>query len=206
MHYVAKDIYQPVIIASYWNYTTGDMTAYVTSDLWEDATGMATFTWLDYRGKKLSTPSLVPFTVGALNTTQVFQVNTSTLAFPLSNALLQMSVTASGTLPNSKVCKTFKHESFFHDWNLNTVDLVDPGLVLDFNNKTEKFILEATSGVAAWVWMDYPAGVRGNFEENAFWLVPGCKREIGFTMIDNGGNVEWWRDVTVRSLWNNTQK
>jgi beta-mannosidase len=45
LHYLAKDIFQPVIIASYWNYTSGDLTAYVTSDLWTPATGLATFTW-----------------------------------------------------------------------------------------------------------------------------------------------------------------
>jgi beta-mannosidase len=204
LHYVAKDIYQPIIIASYWNYTTGDLTAYVTSDLWTAASGSATFTWYSYNGSVLAPPSTVPFTVGALNTTQVFAANTSTLPFELKDAVMKMNITATGTLPNTNDTKTFKHEYYFHGI-LGEASLVDPGLTLSYSEETGNFAVEATKGVAAWVWLDIPAGTLGNFDENAFWLVPSDgPREIGFTLKNDTSGGKWVDGVTVGSLWNNT--
>jgi hypothetical protein len=59
--------------------------------------------------------------------------------------------------------------------------------------------------VAAWVWLDHLAGVVGNFDENGFWISPGHKKEIGFKVKRDSTNGGWVADVTVRSLWNNTQ-
>jgi beta-mannosidase len=72
LHYVAKDIYQPIIIASYLNDTTGDLTADVTSDLWSKVEGTATFACYGFNGTLLSSPlPAVTFTAGALNTAKV---------------------------------------------------------------------------------------------------------------------------------------
>lgn len=72
LHYVAKDIYQPIITASYLNDTTGDLTADVTSDLWSKVEGTATFAWYGSNGTLLSSPlPAVTFTAGALNTAKV---------------------------------------------------------------------------------------------------------------------------------------
>ncbi|RDL42374.1 (Trans)glycosidase [Venustampulla echinocandica] len=205
LHYVAKDIYQPVIIASYWNYTTGDLTAYVTSDLWSTASGSATLTWYSYNGTILAAPTTVPFTVGALNTTQVLQTNTNALPLSLKDAVLKMNITATGSLPNSNEVKIFKHEYYFHDLSLGQVNLQDPGLILNYNSTTGNFTVEAAKAVAAWVWLDIPAGTLANFDENAFWLVPSDgKREIGVTVKDDSIGGKWVKGVTVRSLWNNT--
>lgn len=205
LHYVAKDIYQPVIIASYLNLTSGDLTAYVTSDLWTPATGTATMAWYSYNGTLLAPASTVPFTVGGLNTTQVLQANTNTFGYDLTNALLKMNITATGTLPNSNAPEIFNHEAYFHALSLRDVALQDPGLVLAYDQETGNFTVEATKGVAAYVWLDLPAGVLGNFDENAFWLVPGDgKREVGVTIKDNGGNARWVGEVKVESLWDNT--
>jgi beta-mannosidase len=205
LHSVAKDIYQPVIIASYWNYTTGDLTAYVTSDLWTRTSGSATFTWYSYNGSVLVAPSTVPFTVGALNTTQVFARNTTTLPFDLKDAVMKMNITATGTLPNTNGTETFKHEYYFHDVKLGEALLVDPGLTLSFSEDTGNFTVEATKGVAAWVWLDIPAGTLGDFEENGFWLVPSDgPREVGFRLKNDTSGGKWVEGVTVSSLWNNT--
>lgn len=205
LHYVAKDIYQPVIIASYWNYTTGNLTAYVTSDLWTPASGSATFAWYSYNGSVLAPSSTVDFTVGALNTTQVFAGNTSTLPFNLKDAVMKMNITASGTLPNTNETRVFKHEYYFHDVRLGDVSLVDPGLALSYSEETGNFTVEATKGVAAWVWLDIPAGTLGNFDENGFWLIPSDgPREIGFTLKNDTSGGKWVERVTVGSLWNNT--
>lgn len=226
LHYISKDIYQPIIIAPYWNYTTGDLTAYVTSDLWSAATGTAYFTWYDWTGKPISsssTPSSVDFTVGALNTTQVLHANTKNYTFPLNNAVLKMNVTATGTLPNNDSKTTFNHEFFFHPiLSLNPssnylgnpplpagavtgAKLVDPGLTLSYSSSTGNFTVAATTGVSAWTWLDYPAGLLGNFDSNGFWLVPGTPREISFTLKNDTTNGAWINGVTVQSLWNFTQ-
>ena len=205
LHYIAKDIYQPVIIASYWNYATGDLTAYVTSDLWTPASGTATLTWYSYNGSMLIPPSYVPFNVGALNTTQVLQANTSTLPFSIDDAILKMNITAASALPNTNETRTFKHEYFFHSLSLSKGQLVDPGLTLSYDNFTGNFTVEATKGVAAWVWLDIPAGTLGNFNENGFWLVPSDgPRELSVTVKNDTSGGSWVEGVTVGSLWNNT--
>jgi beta-mannosidase len=203
LHYIAKDIYQPIIIASYWNYITGDLTAYVTSDLWSPASGTASLAWYDYNGTLLSEREDVAFSVGALNTTQVFGGNTNTLGYDLRNAFLKMNISATGTPPNTNLTKEFKHEYIFHTLSLRDAKLQDPGLELSYNEQSEKFIVQATKGVAAWVWLDLPAGVLGNFEGNGFWLVPGEGREVGVVVKDTGGDERWREGVTVRSLWDN---
>jgi beta-mannosidase len=205
LHYVAKDIYQPVIIASYWNYTTGDLTAYVTSDLWTPASGSATLAWYSYNGSLLAPAETVPFSVSELNTTKVFQGNTNELGYDLKNALLKMNITATGSLPNTNATREFKHEYYFHTLSLRDANLQDPGLVLHYDENSGNFTVEATKGVAAWVWLDLPAGTLGNFGENTFWLVPGDgKREIAVTVKEDGSAGGWVGGVKVGSLWDNT--
>ncbi|KAF4634563.1 hypothetical protein G7Y89_g3535 [Cudoniella acicularis] len=198
LHYVAKDIYQPVIIASYWNLTSGDLTAYVTSDLWSPATGTATLTWYSYSGAILSLPITVPFTVGAINTTQVYQENTNSLPYNLKDAVLKLNVEATGSLPNTQESKTFKHEYYFHALDLSKVNLRNPGLTLDYDAASKTFAVEATKGIAAWVWLDIPAGTLGNFDQNAFWLVPGEKKVVGYTVKDDTSGGEWVKGVTLK--------
>jgi len=205
LHYIAKDIYQPIIIASYWNYTTGDLTTYVTSDLWIPAEGTATLAWYSYSGAALSTPSNVPFIVDALNTTQVLHTNTNDIPYDLKNSILKMNITAAGTLPNTNEAKTFKHEFIFHALDLSTVNLQDPGLELSYDSETGNFTVEATKAVAAWVWLDMPAGTLGNFESNGFWLLPGDgPREVGVVVKSDSSGGKWVEGVKVGSLWDNT--
>jgi beta-mannosidase len=206
LHYVAKDIYQPVIIASYQNGTTGELTAYVTSDLWSPTVGTATFAWYGYNGSLLAPPSTVPFTVGPLNTTRVLDTNTNAIPYNLEDAVLKMNITATGSLPNGGGTKVFKHEAYFHILDLNQAILQDPGLKLEYDSGTGNFTIEATKAVAAWVWLDIPAGTLANFDTNAFWLVPGDgKKEIGVTVKNDSSFGKWVGKVTAKSLWDNTQ-
>ncbi|KAI1609968.1 putative beta-mannosidase [Exophiala viscosa] len=212
LHYVAKDVYSRVIVAPYWNYTTGDLTAYVTSDLWDVVSGTVDMTWYDWSGSVLdntNTSTSVPFTVGALNTTKVLQTNTNTLAqtIDLTNAVLRLNLTAAGYLPNNSTLTTFTHEFWFHPvLSLADARLVDPGLKLTFGNDTANpsWTVEATSGVSAWMWLDFPSGVVGNFDSNGFWLVPGLPRTVMFTVKNDTTQGEWVKNVTVSSLWDFT--
>ncbi|KAL1853338.1 hypothetical protein Plec18167_005572 [Paecilomyces lecythidis] len=212
LHYVAKDIYQPVIISPFWNYTTGDLEIYVTSDLWESVSGRANLTWLDLKGEALSnnagTPSSANFTVGALNTTNIYSTNVKnlTLSSP-SDSILILSVEATGHTPNTppnSPAITFKHENHFTPVFPNDLKLVDPGLSVTKGDNGTTFIVEAKSGVSLYTWLDYPAGTVGHFDENAFVLIPGQKKEVGFTVLEDESNGEWANNVTASSLWDQT--
>lgn len=210
LHYAAKDAYEPVIIAPYFDYTTGNLSVWVTSDLWEAVSGTATFEWLDWSGASLAmenATSSVEFTVGAINSTQVLYANTSAL-FPTAsarqNALLKMSLATTGHSPNSNITRTFQHSSWYHASPLKDAALVDPGLELGYSNSTGNFTVRATKGVAAWVWLEHGEGVLGNFGDNGFWLKGGEEREVGFGVKWDGTGGGWVGEVRVGSLWDQT--
>ena len=210
LHYAAKDIYEPVIIAPFYNTTTGDLEVYVTSDLWSPVSGIVTFGCYTWSGTPVTNLSSIipatatPFTVGALNTTRVLALNTADLALDLTDLVLYMNLSATGPLPNTLTNRTFHHENFFSAVPLSKAQLVDPGLRLSYSNTTRNFTVQATSGVAAWVWLDYPAGAVVNFDSNGFWLLPGRAREVEVNVKSDGTDGKWVEGVSVGSLWNNT--
>ncbi|KAF2813578.1 putative beta-mannosidase [Mytilinidion resinicola] len=202
LHYVARDIYQPVIVSPFFNATTKDFEVWVTSDLWSSVKGAVNLTWYDWSGKRLdiATPVTLPVTVGAINSTKVLQTNTNDILKnhdPL-DVVLAMSVSVEGQLPSSNTTQTLTHTNWFHAAPLSVAHIVDPGLKITPGK--DSFTIEATTGVAAWVWLDHSAGVMGYFDSNAFWLAPGEKKEVGFTVT--GG--EWIDGTTVQSLWDLT--
>lgn len=116
--------------------------------------------------------------------------------------------------PANETTTIFKHDNFFHPVPLSEAKLVDPGLVLSSSSSSPcndnadqyKFKITATTGVAVWVWLDYPAGLIGRFDENAFFLRKGEEKDIEFKFHDDeeGGKVwRWQKKVMVRSLWDN---
>jgi len=210
LHYAAKHAYEPVIIAPYFNYSTGDLSVWVTSDLWESVSGSATFEWYDWSGNKLhvnATATAANFTVGAINSTQVLQATQTDLLKALPdprNAVLKISAEALGRLPNTNSTLTFRTGDWLWASSLKDAALVDPGLELEYYNRTQNFIVRATKGVAAWVWLEHGPGVLGNFGENAFWLGKGEEREVGFRVKNDTTGGRWVEDVTIQSLWNQT--
>lgn len=213
LHYAAKHAFEPVIIAPYSNTSTGDISVWVTSDLWESISGSATFEWYDWSGNSLGaniTATAANFTVGAINSTQVLLATEKDLLAALPdprNAVLKMTAEASGSLPNThNDTRTFRHEAWLWASTLNTAALVDPGLELEYSSSTGNFTVRATKGVAAWVWLEHGAGVLGNFGENAFWLGRGEEKEVGFKVKSDSTGGRWVEDVTVQSLWNMTLK
>ncbi|TKA32880.1 hypothetical protein B0A50_01106 [Salinomyces thailandicus] len=208
LHYIAKDAYQPLVIAPYYNITTGNLSVWVTSDLWESSRGTARFTWYDWEGNKLpiNATSSTDFEVGAINSTEVLQTFTTTAlqGYDASNVVLHMEMQAQGRLPNTNITRTFRHDNWLHPTALRSANLVDPGLDLSFSNNTGNFTVTATSGVAAWVWLDYPAGAVVAFDSNGFWLAANSSREVAYTVKSDSTNGEWLGGVNVQSLWNQT--
>ncbi|KAL3471534.1 glycoside hydrolase superfamily [Aspergillus californicus] len=206
MHYVTRDVYQPIIVSPFWNYTTGDLQIYVTSDLWDSAQGTVNLTWLTLSGQSVSenagTPNRLPFTVDAINTTKVYSANIQDLDLPNpKQSILILSVSGQGCLPNSDEVISFSHENYFTPVFPKDLEIVDPQLELSYDSQNGVFMVEAKSGVSLYTWLDYPAGPVGYFEENAFVLVPGQKKEIRFIVQEDDMDREWQGEVTVRSLW-----
>ena len=207
LHYTAKDIYEPVIVAPYYNVTTCDLEVWVTSDLWSSTSGSVTFQWYQWDGTPLSninTPCHVHFTIGALNATRVLAVNTNNMTLDYNNVVLYMNISAQGQLPNTNQVGMFHHKNFFHATPLGQAKLVDPGIKLTYSNSTKNFTVEATTGIAAWTWLDYPKGPVLSFDQNAFLLLPGQPVEVGYTLKSDTTGGEWVNEVTVQSLWNQT--
>ena len=206
LHYIGRDIYQPIIITPFFNVTTGDFEIYVTSDLWTPAKGTANFQWHHWDGSPItgiSTPS-VDFAVGGLNTTLVYSATLNNRILHFNNALLYMSMTATGQLPNTDTTRAFFHENFFHPASLADAKLVDPGLQLRYDGSRKSFTVEATKGIAIWTWLDYPAGAVLHFDWNGGLLLPGRPREVGYTAVSDSTNGKWVNVVTVESLYDNT--
>lgn len=206
LHYVARDIYQPIIVSPFWNYTTGNFEVYVTSDLWESATGTVNLTWLTLSGQPIpnnaGTPTTLSFEVGAINTTRVYSTNINDLNLPNpKDSILTLSVSSEASLPNSNEPASLTHENHFTPAFPKDLALTDPELELSYDSQSEVFTVEAKSGVSLYTWLDYPAGLVGYFDHNAFVLKPGQKKEIRFIVQEDHSDGGWQREVSVRSIW-----
>ena len=145
--------------------------------------------------------------IGPVNATKAFELNVQDIGLNLSNAIAKCSIEVQGAAPNSKSAKptAYKHETWFHPEPLVNYALINPKLSIEYNRISSTFIVRAEGGVAAWVWLDHPAGVSGNFEDNGFWLLPRQEKRVGFKVKKDSTGGEWVKSVTVRSLWDNTQ-
>ena len=138
-----------------------------------------------------------------MNSTNVLHTNTDDVLknYDPTNVILRLQVEVEGTLPHSQKTQTFQHENWYHASRLNEAQLVNPDLALTYNNSTQKFNVEAKNGVAAWVWLDYPNGAVLNFDSNAFWLLPGESRQVGYNVKSDTTNGAWIDGVTVQSMY-----
>lgn len=216
LHYVARDIYQPLIVAPVFNVSTGILRVYVVSDLWSAATGTIDLRWLSWSGDVVdgTTPMTAAFAVGAINSTLVaiFNITASfskppsgNAALPAADAVLLASVTATGTPPNGATPTTYAHTNTFTPTPLASASLVDPRLALAYDESRDVFQVRAAAGVSAWTWLDVAdedgaAGLVVVFADNAFALAKSEERTVGYTVLA-AGPAGWQKRVTVRSIW-----
>jgi beta-mannosidase len=113
-----------------------------------------------------------------------------------------METSVRGELPNSKSSQEFRHQNWFHPIPLSGTKLVNPRLKL--TRLPKRFRVEATKGIAAWVWLDYPEGVLVHFSSNGFWLRPGQPVDISYDVKWDTTAGAWEKKVTVQSLWDLT--
>ncbi|KAF2664999.1 glycoside hydrolase family 2 protein [Microthyrium microscopicum] len=214
LHYRAKDLYQNVIVSPFYNLEDQKLEVYVTSDLFVPVAGKLHMEWYDWKGKPLNLtqnfPKDVNVTVGAINSTRIGSWNLSdTLnGIDLKNAVLMMEtyMWLAELPPNTAPTKFYRHRNWFTPTFLSSAKIVDPGLKLTHVPKELKFVIKATSGVAAWVWLDYPADVLVTFDNNGFWVSPDLPMIVKYEVHEDNGKIPWgWADnVTVQSIWDFT--
>jgi beta-mannosidase len=215
LHYIAADAYKNVIISPFYNETTGQLEVWITSDLWSKIKGTASMKWYDWSGRSIGIdPSIMPetvdVTVGAINSTRILSMNltdaVSAHKLDPRNLVLHLNVTAVGSLPNSNNNETqiFTHGNFFHAAPLSSAILIDPGLTFEYDNDTNEFVVQATKGMAAWVWLEYEGAQVVTFEDNGFWLLPGVEKRLTWKVRSGELEKNWVGNVSVTSLWDNT--
>lgn len=222
LHYVAKDIYQEVVLAPVWNVSSGMLQVYAVSDLWTEVRGRASMTWLDWAGEEVGlstgpagTPGTVDFTIGPLNSTLLATINVAQLfgangpaANGAADAVFVANLTATGTPVNSlNVTKTYTHTNYWTPTPLASANLRDPGLRVRYDGSQKEFVVTAETGNSAWTWLaldpaDSPDTVVA-FEANGFFLRKGESKTLGYSIINGGNEPLGWQDrVTVESIWN----
>lgn len=211
--YYIRRGYQNVVASTSWDSVSQQLEIWVVSDLWKEVSGELSLSWVDLRGNPLKDnvgfPQKLNFTIDAIGSVQVHQATLSIESIDWDNALLLLSLEAYGEPPNSDAVRKFAHELAFLPVAPKDAKIEDPGLTLEHDAVSGKFTVEATKAVSLYTWLAHPAGVVGFFDDNAFVLLPGQKKEIGFTLQSQGTGTAhpqitsqgWMRDVTVDSLW-----
>ncbi|KAJ6438158.1 beta-mannosidase precursor [Purpureocillium lavendulum] len=220
LHNIAKDIYQPVIVAPLFNQSSGILNVYAISDLWKEVNGSATVGWIGWDGRRLNHTvgggqgsasafgeTTLQFTVGAINTTLITSINITKLAetegFNAKDCLFVANLTATGTPINSDATKTYQHTNIFTPTPLSEASLIDPGLTVRHKKVQGSFEVIAKNGAAAWTWLRVSAqdsSVIVAFEENAFLLKKGQTKTVPYTIL-SGSSPGWEGRVTADSIY-----
>ena len=208
MHYLAERVQSHVIISPIYHVTDKTLDIYVTSDLWEVARGTVQLTWYDFAGHQLSKASK-DFSVDPLNSRHLLRSSGLSeivpKGHPPNDAWLHLTLkTDDGKYTN---------EQFFHPVELKDCRL-RPTKVLNRPVGRNKISLEvAQGGVAAWVNVEHPPGVRGYFKDtktnhasNGIFLRPNETRYLEFILkgYDHHSltqNLE--SKMVVRTIWDN---
>ncbi|PLW23510.1 hypothetical protein PCASD_12060 [Puccinia coronata f. sp. avenae] len=208
-HYLAERVQSHVIVSPIFHQTNNTLDIYVTSDLWEPVEGNAQWTWYDFAGQKLSDPTKKSFSVAPIHSTQLYHAGGLSQmvpnGHPPNDAWMHLTMTTSDG--------KYTNEQFFHPIPLKDCKL-RPTTVQSRPIGHNKVSIEVSSGgVAAWVNVEHPPGVRGYFKDlttnlpsNDFFLRPDEKRQLEFVLRDQdhddlAQNLE--SRMVVRTLWDN---
>ncbi|KAH8077515.1 glycoside hydrolase family 2 protein [Cristinia sonorae] len=209
LNYGMADIFSPIAVFPFWTPTNETLEVRVLSDRWETVHADLEMKWFDWKGKSLGTLRK-QVTVPSLNSTVAFARTGLKNILPkgvnAGDAFMRLRVT--GKVDG----KSTVSEQYFTPTSLAVANLVDPQVLL--THKTGlTFTVSAKEGVAAWAWIDHPAGTVGYFADtstglpsNGFFLIPGEDRTVRFVpnrllSKDAAPNP---KDFVVRTLWDNT--
>ncbi|OAV94818.1 hypothetical protein PTTG_06226 [Puccinia triticina 1-1 BBBD Race 1] len=210
-HYIAARVQSHVIISPIFHQANNTLDIYVTSDLWQSVEGTAQWTWYDFAGQRLSNTTTKSFSVAPIHSTQLYHAGGLSEmvpnGHPPNDAWMHLTLTTSDG----------KHtnEQFFHPVALKDCKLRQTKLRTQPIGHNQVSVEVATGGVAAWVNVEHPPGVRGYFKDmktklpsNDFFLRPNEKRNLEFVLRDQDDddltlNLE--SKMVVRTLWDNQQ-
>ncbi|KAI0753266.1 glycoside hydrolase [Daedaleopsis nitida] len=209
LQYGMTGVFAPVTVFPFWWAGNETLEVVVISDRWETVEGQAQMTWYVWDGTELNS-STVAFEVPTLNNSVVFQASGLENILPAGkkaeDVFLLLNVTAQ--VGNRRVTQ----EQYFTPISLAHANLVDP-LIAVTPGENFTFTLSARGGVAAYAWLDHPAGTVGYFADNTtgvpsngFFLIPGIDRTVQFIVNPALSKVADPdpADFVVRSVWNNT--
>ncbi|OZJ05132.1 hypothetical protein BZG36_01341 [Bifiguratus adelaidae] len=148
--YHLKRTYRPVIISP------------------ECVSGAAQWAWYDWKGNAIES-STKKFTTQSLNNTLLY--NTTGTGEPKENATTDVWLYMNLTVTDPSGMQ-YTHENYYiPGFDLKNASLVDPDLnVTSQGNNT--FKVSASTGVAAFAWINHPLGVNGYFSDNSFFVIP----------------------------------
>ncbi|KAJ6788821.1 hypothetical protein PWT90_02824 [Aphanocladium album] len=191
--YYIRRGYESVVVSTSWDFASKNLEIWVASDLWNDVTGQVSMIWVDLEGKPLKEnlcfPRKIDFAINSIGSVKLHQsLLTLDSAVHADDALLLLSVEARGQRPSSNSQSTFTHEVTFLPTPPKNAKIRDPGLRLAYESSSGKFTVEATRSVSLYTWLTHPPNVVGFFDENAFVLLPGQKKKIGFILHEDNSN------------------
>lgn len=218
LHYIARDIFENLIIAPVWNVSSGVLNVYAVSDLWTDVQGSVSMAWLNWAGDQVNitqgSQGTTEFTIGPLNSTLLATIDINSIFGSGSrdgtDVVFVANLTATGTLPNTNATKTFSHTNYWTPAPLSSAALKDPGLKVSYDSQADHFTVTAAGANSVWTWLaldpeDSPDTIVA-FNDNGFFLRRGQSKTVGYEIIggskQSGG--DWVGRVTVESIWNNT--
>ena len=175
---------------------------WVASDAWSSANGSVNATWLNWAGDVLNTTEY-PFVLPGLASMQLDERQGWSAILPPNSeafdAILLLNLTA-----QTEERDWYTHENFLVPKYLSHAQLINPGLTMkQVGPRTWR--VEATRGVAAYVWLSHPIGVTGYFDDNAVFMRKGQSCDFVFTVLNDKTSGKWVENVRVRSLWDNYQ-
>lgn len=231
LHYIAKDIYQEIIIAPVWNVSSGLLQVYAVSDLWTEVSGSISLAWTSWAGDELDLatgdaalgPRTLDFTIGPLNSTlvttidvaDVFGGGSSSWSAAAADAVFVANLSATGTPVNTNATKTYAHQNYWTPTPLASASLGDPGLSVAYDDVADTFTVRAEAGSSAWTWLsldpDDSAETIVTFEDNGFFLRRDETKTVRYQPAVLGregarasSSPGWQGRVRVASIWNNT--
>lgn len=162
--YVTKQAYEQVVASSWFEPTNETYSIWVASDSWEATKGIITTSWYNWDGEVLSSETY-DYSLDPLESSEVVSfTGWQNILPPLSS--IEKSV-LNINLEAQETCSGRQYQSRNH-WvpdYLSSSSISDPGLEIEFVGNLE-WRVEATRGVAAYVWLTEPAGIIGYFNDN----------------------------------------
>ncbi|PLW18484.1 hypothetical protein PCANC_12285 [Puccinia coronata f. sp. avenae] len=209
-HYIAARVQSHVIISPIFHQKNSTLDIYVTSDLWQNVEGTAQWTWYDFAGRQLSDTTTKSFSVAPIHSTQLYHADGLSEMVPNgqppNDAWMHLKMTTSDG--------KYTNEQFFHPVDLKDCQLRPTKVQSRPIGHNQVSIEVASGGVAAWVNVEHPPGVRGYFRDmvtglpsNDFFLRPDEQRHLEFVLKGhdsaNGVSKNLASRIVVRTIWNN---